>query len=84
MAREISRLGDLGERYALHGVCHSCRAMRPLSVTRLLRRLGEAMPLAALGARLRCGQCGSGDCGLRIIWTGARGCAYGNHDDRAR
>ncbi|NNM00753.1 MAG: hypothetical protein HKO62_08395 [Gammaproteobacteria bacterium] len=84
MSREVTRLGDLGERYDLHGVCHSCRAMRPLSMATLLRRLGEAMPLAALSARLRCQQCGSGDCGVRIIWAGARVCVYGNHDARAR
>lgn len=82
MARDITRLGDLGERYHLHGVCHQCRDMRPLCLASLLRRLGAAMPLAALGAKLRCGSCGSRDCGLRIIWSGARSCTYGNHDAR--
>ncbi len=79
MARGVTRLGDLGDRYDLHGVCHACRDMRPLSLAGLLRRLGAEAPLASLRSRLRCAVCGSRDCGVRIIWSGARACAYGNH-----
>ena len=44
--------------------------MRMLDLEQLLRQLGADFPTGQVEARLRCRECGSKDCGIRIVWAG--------------
>ena len=76
-AVSLANLGDLSEKYRLYGVCNACRDMRLLPMVRLLHDLGADFPIRGVRHRLRCHECGSRDCGIRIVWWGCEAIAEG-------
>ena len=66
----LANLGDLSEKYRLYGVCNTCSTMRLVPMVRVLHDLGAAFPISGVRHRLRCQECGSRDCGIRVVWCG--------------
>ena len=51
-------------------MCNACHSMRDLKMVVLVAKLDPAFPIAGVRTRLRCRECGSRDCGIRLVWTG--------------
>jgi hypothetical protein len=71
-------LEDLSDKYRLYGVCNACHRMDRLNLFSLVTRLGSDFPIGQVKTRLKCGECRSKDCGIRIVWVGKAEYAYGN------
>ena len=66
----ISQLADLTASYRLYGVCNTCYRMDQLNLLRLSNSLGPQFPISQVKTKLRCLNCESKDCGIRIVWAG--------------
>jgi hypothetical protein len=68
----ISTIQDLTDKYRLYGVCNTCHRMDRLNLFSLVTRLGATFPIGQVKMKLRCKQCRSKDCGVRIVWVGCQ------------
>ena len=66
----ISRLADLTASDRLYGVCNDCYRIERLNLLRLSNSLGPQFPISQVKTKLRCRDCESKDCGIRIVWAG--------------
>jgi hypothetical protein len=57
-------------KFTIVGFCSDCHHDAPVP------RINEDMEIPTLIDKLSCSQCGSGNCSIRIIYTGAGGFAY--------
>jgi hypothetical protein len=58
-------------KFTIFGFCANCDHNAPIP------RYDEEIEIPTLIERLSCSQCGSGDCSIRIVFTGAGGFSYG-------
>ena len=65
---KASNLSDLTKNHALSGVCNRCGRMLRLSITRLIMARGD-IEIKTVKDKLKCQDCGSRDCGIRISWS---------------
>ena len=66
----LSTLADLTQSYRLYGVCNACHRMERVNLIKLSMALGAAFPIMRIKTKLRCHECRSKDCGIRIVWVG--------------
>ena len=72
----LDTLADLTDHH-LYGVCNTCSRMERLKMLVLYDRLGPEQPIATVSRHLKCSHFGGRDCGIRIVWAGAREFRYG-------
>lgn len=64
-----ARLGEIAERNLdIFCWCNRCSHNSTLPAGLLIARLGPAIAVPEIGARLRCGSCGSKDIATRPAW----------------
>jgi hypothetical protein len=69
-AAALSTLADLTHSYRLYGVCNTCHRMERINLFKVSQVLGLGFPITRLKSKLRCDECDSRDCGIRIVWDG--------------
>jgi hypothetical protein len=67
--KEIRVFVDLA-KFTIVGFCSDCHHDAPVP------RINEDVEIPTLIKKLLCSRCGSGDCSIRIIYTGAGGFEY--------
>lgn len=72
-ALRTARLADLlAGRIGVACMCNRCGHRAEAPVALLVRQLGPDFPVPEIGARMRCGSCGSKDVATRPAWAGER------------
>ena len=66
----VSTLADLLDSYRVYGVCNACHRMNQVNLLRLSIALGAGFLIMRIKTKLRCHQCRSKDCGIRVVWAG--------------
>lgn len=64
-------LSDFSYALELYGVCNACHKKERMDLVKAAMALGWSFPINQLNTKLRCDGCGSTDCGVELLWTGA-------------
>ncbi|MDJ0863352.1 MAG: hypothetical protein QNJ82_14085 [Gammaproteobacteria bacterium] len=70
----LSHIGDFDPaKFTIYASCATCGHSAPLDGD----RVGQEVEVWTLPSRLRCAECGSRECSIRIVFTAAGEFAYG-------
>ncbi len=64
----LTRIGDFDPaEFTIYAYCGACDHSAPVDA----EMVGQDVEVRTLPSRLRCAECGSRDCSIRIVYTGA-------------
>ena len=70
----LSHVGDFDPaKFNIYASCSQCGHSAPLDT----QKVGQDVEVRTLPSRLRCGECGSRECSIRIVFTAAGEFEYG-------
>ena len=69
LQRGLNTLADLGDSHVIYADCPLCSRSVELNTTRLSRRYGAELTIAALKYRLTCRNCGARPREIRIVYS---------------